>query len=106
MRPQILSQTGAGQSVMAVMDANRNPFSVSVGVVVSGTVSYTIEHSYDDPQRGAANMTWFSKTALSAQTANKDDAYLAPVRAIRINQATGSGTTTLTILQAGHGVGG
>lgn len=103
MRPQSVSQTGAGASSMLLPDIGRNPFQVSVAVVVSGTVSYSIEHSYDNPQLGAASMKWFSKTALATQTADKDDAYTSPVRAVRINQASGSGTTTLTLVQAGNG---
>jgi len=107
MRPQVISQTGAGTSNPIVMDYIRNPFTVSLAVDVTGTVSFSIQHSYDNPELGVANMAWRSKTALTTQIAALEDSFTGtPIRAIRIVQASGSGTTKLTVIQSGHGPGG
>lgn len=103
MRPQILTQTGAGTSAMCVLD-QCNPFTLSLAVDVTGTVAFTIEHTYDDPQLGANVVVWRAKAALTTKTAALEDGFTdAPIRALRINQASGSGTTKLTILQPTRG---
>ena len=48
MRPQVISKTGTGTSAWIPMDYKQNPFNVGIGVVVSGTVTYTVQHTFDD----------------------------------------------------------
>lgn len=98
MRPQTLSITGTGTTAWIPLDYKQNPFNVGFGVVVNGTVTYDIEHTFDDILSGAS-ATAFKHSSLTAQTTNKDGNYAFPIRAIRINNTAGTGTTTITILQ-------
>jgi hypothetical protein len=101
MRPMILTRTATGQSNVAVMDTNRNPFNVGIGVSVSGTVNYTIQHTFDDVNNTAVTPVWFNHPSLAALSANADGNYAFPVAAIRINVNSGSGTATARVIQAG-----
>jgi hypothetical protein len=48
MRPMIATKTGTGESSPLVLDHYRAPFNVGFAVVVSGTVTYTVQHTFDD----------------------------------------------------------
>jgi hypothetical protein len=98
MRPIVVSKTGTGGSAIIPMDTYRNPFNVGIGVVTSGTVNYTIQHTFNDP---AGSPVWFSHPTLNALAANADGNYAFPIRAIRILVNSGTGTATATIIQAG-----
>lgn len=99
MRPQIVSKTGTGTSAWIPVDHYQSPFNVGLGAVVNGSVTYTIEHTFDDVFDTSVTPTAFAHSTLAAQTTNKDGNYAFPVRAIRINNTLGTGSTTLTILQ-------
>ena len=99
MRPQVIAKSGTGQSAWIPMDYKQSPFNVGLGAVVSGTVTYQIEHTLDDPFDSSITPTAFVHTSLVGKTANADGNYAFPLRAIRINNTAGTGTTTLTILQ-------
>ena len=99
MRPQIFSQTGVGTSAWIPLDYKQSPFNVGFGVVAGGTVTYDIEHTFDDVFDSSITPTAFKHSSLVAQTANKDGNYIVPIRAIRINNTAGTGTTTVTLLQ-------
>lgn len=99
MRPQIFSLTGTGTSAWIPLDYKQSPFNVGFGVVVNGTITYDIEHTFDDVFDPAVTPTAFKNSALTAQTINKDGNYVVPIRAIRINNTAGTGSTTVTLLQ-------
>lgn len=99
MRPQVITQSGTGTSAWIPMDYKQNPFNIGIGVVVSGTVTYTVQHTFDDIYDTSITPTAFNHSTLATQTANKDGNYAFPVRAIRINNSAGTGTTTMTLLQ-------
>jgi hypothetical protein len=101
MRAIIVSQTGAGSSATIPLDTYANPFNVGIGVVVTGTVNYTIQHTFDDVQDAAITPVFFSQPALLALSANADGNYAFPVRGIKILVNSGAGTATATIIQAG-----
>jgi hypothetical protein len=80
------------------------PFNVGIGVVVSGTVNYTVQHTFDDVWAtgySAAAGNWYNHSSLAAQTANADGNYAFPVTAVRLTVNSGSGTATMTLIQAG-----
>jgi hypothetical protein len=52
------------------MNTNISPFNVGFGVIVSGTVDYTVQHTFDDPAIGFT--TWFPHSSVAAQAANAD----------------------------------
>ena len=55
MKVQIVSKTGTGSSDSIVMNTNATPFNVGFGVIVTGTVNYTVQHTFDD-QIGRAHV--------------------------------------------------
>lgn len=101
MRPIVISKTGAGSSSIAPLDTYRNPFNIGIGVVVSGTVNYTIQHTFDDIFNSAVTPVWFSHPTLASLAVNADGNYAFPIRAIKILVNSGAGSATATIIQAG-----
>lgn len=101
MRSIVLSKTGAGSSSVAPLDTYRNPFNIGIGVVVSGTVNYTIQHTFDDIQDPAVTPVWFNHPTLVNLVANADGNYAFPVKAIKVLVNSGAGTATATLIQAG-----
>lgn len=91
MRPVTISRTGVG-AVSTLLDHQTAPFSVGVGVAVSGTVTYNIEHTYD-------GTTWFAPAADAGKTAAHDKGFVTPVYGIRLNVTAGTGSVTGTVLQ-------
>lgn len=101
MRPQVVIVSSVSASAPQPVDRAIAPFSIGFGVVVSGVLTYTVEHTFDDVL-GGATPTWFPHATVVAQTTSKDGNYIVPVTAIRLNvTAYTSGSATLTILQGG-----
>lgn len=99
MKVQIVSQTGSGSTSPLVMNTNISPFNVGFGVLVTGTVNYTVQHTFDDPAIGFS--TWFPHPTIAAQGSNADGNYAFPVTGIRLTVNSGGGTATLKLIQAG-----
>ena len=103
MRPVVITQTGTGLSSVVVLDQYQRPFDTGIGCTVSGTVSYTVLHTFDDvhsPTFSSATATWFSHddTALVGATTNQNGNFAYPVRAAAVRN-TGTGSVTVTFLQ-------
>ena len=107
MKVQTVSQTGVGSSDALVMNTNISPFNVGFGVIVSGTVNYTVQHTFDDVFASDFDPTtakWFNHSSVSGVSTDQDGNYAFPVSAIRVVLSGGStGTVDTTILQAGIG---
>lgn len=99
MKVQTVSKTGTGSSDALVMNTNISPFNVGFGVEVTGTVDYTVQHTFDDPAEGFT--TWFSHPSVAGETTNQDGNYAFPVTGIKVLVNSGSGTATLKLIQAG-----
>jgi hypothetical protein len=99
MKVQIVSKTGTGSSSAIAMNDNVTPFNVGFGVTVTGTVTYTIQHTFDDPATGFT--TWFSHPTIAAKSDNQDGNYAFPVSGIKVLVTAGSGTATMNLIQAG-----
>jgi hypothetical protein len=99
MKVQTVSKTGAGSSSAVVMNTNISPFNVGFAVIVSGTVDYTIQHTFDDPAVGFT--TWFDHPTIANEATNQDGNYAFPVSGIKVLVNSGGGTATLKIIQAG-----
>lgn len=99
MKLQTVSQTAAGSTSALVMNTNTNPFNVGFGVIVSGTVNYTVQHTFDDPAVGFT--TWFPHPTIASLSANADGNYAFPVTGIRLTVNSGGGTATLKMIQSG-----
>ena len=99
MKVQIVSKTATGSSSALVMNTNISPFNVGFGVVVTGTVNYTVQHTFDDPAVGFT--TWFSHPTIAAKTDNQVGNYAFPVTGIKVLVNSGDGTATMNLIQAG-----
>jgi hypothetical protein len=84
-------------------------FQLSALVALSSgaTLTYTVEHTGDDPANFDditdynTNATWYNTTGLVALTANDEGNIAFPVQAVRLNvTAYTDGSATLTVLQA------
>ena len=105
MRPIRVSLTGSPEvSTPIVIDQYLGPTNIALGVQVSGTITYTVQHTYDDPFAvgfNPATAVWFNHSTLSAQTTNAESNYAYPPRAVRLTTTAGTGTATLTLVQSG-----
>lgn len=99
MKVQTVSKTGAGSSSALVMNTNVSPFNVGFGVVVTGTVNYTVQHTFDDPAVGFT--TWFDHPTVAATGSSADGNYAFPVTGIKVLVNSGGGTATMNLVQAG-----
>ena len=94
MIPITLTKTGAGSTNAAVTDYYVSPYNIGFGVVVSGTVNYTVQHTFD-------GTNWFNHPTIASQTTNQDGNYAFPVLQVRLTVNSGGGTATMTMIQAG-----
>ena len=81
------------------MNTEITPFNVGFGVILTGVVDYTVQHTFDDPATGFT--TWFDHPTVAAQTSNQDGNYAFPVTGVRLTVNSGGGTATLKLVQAG-----
>lgn len=97
MRPTSVTVSSATTSAWIPVDHRKNPFNIGFGVVVTGTCTYKMQHTFDD-----AGTTAFDHPDVTGETTNQDGNYAFPVRMVRLNvTAWTSGTATLTLIQAG-----
>ena len=99
MQRQTATVTGVGSTAPLITENYISPFNVGFGVVVTGTVTYSVQHSFDDP---SALTTWFNHPTVNGMTANQDGNYAFPVTALRFTMTAGTGTIVGIIVQAGH----
>jgi hypothetical protein len=86
------------------MNLNESPFAVGFGVAVTGTVTYKVQHTFDDVYAttfNPATATWYDHPVVVSQSANMDGNYAFPVRGVRANITAGTGSVIMTVLQAG-----
>lgn len=107
MRPVIVSTSDASGGVKNSATVPLDTYSdeVALQVVVTGTATYTIQQTLDDPF-GSAALNWFdhSDTNLVGATTNKQGNYDFTPRAVRLRQTAGNGSVVLTISQPTPGV--
>ena len=67
-----------------VKEAN---FLVGIGVIVTGTINYTVQHSFDDPQDLSVEMVWYANVGMANKSSNTDGNLAAGVNTgrVRIN---------------------
>lgn len=107
--PAYITASNGADSTVYVPNLHVTPFNIGLGaVVVSGSPTYTVEHTFDNVQvnNGDFNpsaVTWFAHASMASVVAvNRDGNYAFPVRGIRIRVTSGTGTVRLAIVQAGR----
>jgi hypothetical protein len=103
MRPTRVTVAGIGISAPIVLDHGQSPSTVAIGVIISATATYTVEHTFDDPfaAGGLASATWLPHSTLNAKTTNADGNYAYPPTACRLNVSASTGNVTMTVVTAG-----
>ena len=99
-----ISQTGVGRStVVRELSSFTNPYNVGLIAVVTGTATFNIEITPDDPMLVAAGSLspWVIEPNFSAKTATTVASSTVPAKGISINITSGTGTVDLYIIQAG-----
>lgn len=97
---------GAAGTAGASIPMNVNNVSVGVGVAayVTGTVSYTLYHTYDDIEN-AANVTptWFQHgvSNMNNATSTQESNFVIPISAVQFILNSGSGSVNVRVLQQG-----
>ncbi len=100
MNPITISKTGTGRSAIVGPDSFQNPFNIGLLITVTGTATFSIELSMDDPMTSTPS-TWAAATGFSALTASTIGSITIPCHALSINVTSGTGTVTALIVQAG-----
>jgi hypothetical protein len=113
MRPVVYTIIGgAGTQVVSrvcPIDYYISPANIALNVVVTGSITYTVQYTFDDVFAAGydpANGNWTNHPTLVTQTTTKDSNISYPVRGIRVispASPSSSGTATLTIIQGGGG---
>lgn len=122
----VTAGTNGTGSTEWVLDNPAAPyFAVSVGVhILSGTATFTVEHTYDDPNAGlnpgnsagvagpqdfsiapgsnVPPVAWPDATA-NGKTADVETSFIAPVMAHRLTITAGAGNVIMQSIQAGIG---
>jgi hypothetical protein len=111
MRPVVYTLIGGSgtQTVSRVcpIDHYISPANIALNVVVAGTITYTVQYTFDDvfaPGYDPANGNWTNHPTLVTKTVTADSNISYPVRGIRVispASPSSSGTATLTIIQGG-----
>jgi hypothetical protein len=115
MRPIVYTIIGGSgtkiTSPVCPIDYYISPANIALSVVVTGTITYSVQYTFDDVfaagyNPNAAGANWTDHPTLGTQTTTKDSNISYPVRGIRITSPaspSSSGIATLTIIQGGGG---
>jgi len=104
MRPSQTTTSGVSTSAAIPVDIYCPSSDKGVFVVVTGTVTYTVQITGDDIFDSNITPTWVSVDAtananLIAATTTQQGTIDTPCRAIRVNQTAGAGSTRVTVIQ-------
>lgn len=95
---------GVGSSFIVNPDMFMAPFAIGVGTVLnSGSANWTVQHTFDNiynSNASGASLTWFANSGITGKSANTDGNYAFPVQGIRLLINSGTGSVTMTVIQA------
>lgn len=94
---------GVGASIPIPVDKNLTPTSIGLGIVITGTVDVTVQHTFDDifTDNPSAIHTWFDHPTLANVVANGDGNLAFPPTAVRLLTNSGVGTAEFDLIQSG-----
>lgn len=99
MRPITETVSGVGTTPALPMDFRSQNFNIGFGCEVTGTVTYSVQHTFDDVYSiPAGSLVWFNHEFVNGVTTNMDGNYAFPIRAMRLNVTAGTGSVTINIL--------
>lgn len=101
---------GAKNTAAQLANYNAQPFQLTIEVLVTGTVNYTVYTTMDDVM-GLPNPsswspttpspTWTADSVLAAQTASGTTTINDPIQAWKVTLNSGTGSLAITGIQAG-----
>lgn len=103
-RPFVATVTGVAVSAPYPFNLAITPGNIAIGVKISATATYTVQHTYDDPFAltfDPSTAVWYPHPNLTSVSANAESNYAYTPRACRLNVAASTGTVTITVIQAG-----
>lgn len=101
---------GIGDIPAQLVNYEAQPVNLSIAVVVTGTVTYSVQYTYDDimglPNPSSysptiPNPVWFNDPTLVSYTATGDTTFNDPIQAWRVSVLTGTGSLAIKSIQAG-----
>lgn len=103
MRPATLPTLASVASSNAYpVDWTEQGFGIGFVVVITGTGTYKVQHTFDNIQDSTVTPTWVDHPTVTGKTATTDGNYAFPIRAIRLTcTAYTNGGGTLTVIQGG-----
>jgi len=104
MRPVRVTTNGVSISPPVPIDQYLSPTNIGLAVVVTGAVTYTAEHTFDDvfaEDFDPLTATWFPHPTLQGLNVDADSNLAFPPVAVRLNQTAGAGSAIFNIIQAG-----
>jgi hypothetical protein len=102
-KPVALTVVANGSTISStvfVPDRHLNPFNIGFGCVITGTITYSVQHTFDDPLT-VANPTWFNHSLVVGQIASVDGNYAFPIAGIKVISTAGTGSVTVKFIQSG-----
>jgi hypothetical protein len=84
------------------LDWRQNDFQVSLGLDISGTINFTVQHTLDAVQdTQPSTLKWFNHSSIASSTADVDGNYSFPVQATRllVNTVSAGATVDFLIVQ-------
>lgn len=98
----IVGTNGVGATPWQPVNRAIVAMNVGFGVVVSGTVNYTVQYTYDDVIADASTVpTAWNLSSLASKAVDTDGNIASPFFAWRLLVNSGTGTATITAIQAG-----
>lgn len=108
----IIGTNGVGSSLWQIVNWNAYPPNIAVAVeLVSGAVTFTVEHTYDDPNilpgtgglnaSGRTYPTPWPDATLNGASLSGETQINMPITAWRLSTSAGTGTLTVRGLQDG-----
>lgn len=96
---------GVGWTPWQIINWDAGQINLGMAVLVSGTVNYTWQYTFEDPSgtypNGTAIPTPFDLPALASKSANTDSSLLTPIVAWRLKINSGAGTANCCLIQSG-----
>lgn len=97
-----IGTNGVGGSIVIPVDKNVTPTSIGMGLIITGTVNVTVQHTFDDVFGDASNiLIWFDHPTLAGEVANADGNLAFPPQGVRLLTNSGVGTAEFDLVQAG-----
>ena len=99
--------SGVASTQWFMLNNALTPMNVGLAVVVFGTINYTVEYTYDDPNAPFTGTypTVFSISALGSKTQTLDGSLTTPVFAVRLTQNSFTNPATASIIAIQSGLG-